>query len=163
MSIRPEDLERHLSAHGWTRWKSAADFGGMHCWLSDMGDQVEVPQHTEYDDWQRRLTECLCDMKEAGIPYQSVPETPGVLEDRPYPASGQLLSSTPIQRCALCTAPATVHLPPQLGASALCRACADRIRAELTPPDEAHRRALATLADRPSPVPRCTCEECRRG
>lgn len=87
-----------------------------------------------------------------------------VLDDRPHPASGRLLGSTPIHRCSLCTAPATVHLPPELGASALCRACADRVRVALTPPaqdDEAERRALATIRDRPAP--RCTCQECSRG
>ena len=33
--------------------------------------------------------------------------------------------------CCLCAAPATVHLPPWAGSEALCRACADRLRAAL--------------------------------
>lgn len=65
----------------------------------------------------------------------------------------------PIERCSLCTATATIHMPPELGALALCRACADRVRAALLPPDEADRRALAAISDRPI-LPRCLCQEC---
>jgi len=66
------------------------------------------------------------------------------------------------QRCSLCSAPATVTLPPWAGSEALCRACADRLRAYLTPPDEAERRALAAISSRPV-APRCPCPECSRG
>ena len=99
----------------------------------------------------------------------SDPEVPGVYEDRPVPASGRLLGSVLIDRCSLCTAAATIHLPPELGASALCRACADRVRAALVPPDEAERRQMEVLANlgcrasRVPPVPRCTCPDCSRG
>ena len=119
--------------------------------------------------------------------FERDPETPGVYEDRPVAASGRLLGSVPIpngyatemydtpekirarrDRCSLCTAAATIHLPPELGASALCRACADRVRAALVPPDEAERKQLEVLhnlgcrASRVPPLPRCTCAECAR-
>ena len=110
-------------------------------------------------DW---TTDCRC------TGFERDPETPGVYEDRPAAASGRLLGSVPIERCSLCTAVATIHLPPELGASALCRACADRVRAALAPPDEAERRQLDVLynlgcrASRVPPLPRCTCTECAR-
>ena len=86
-----------------------------------------------------------------------------VLDDRPYPASWRMLGSTPIQRCSLCTKPATVHLPPELGASSLCRAYADRVRAALTQTAQDEEAVLHNINCRASRAPRCTCQECSRG
>lgn len=187
MNITIQDIERHLAANGYS---VAATYHGSRVWRRRGGgadEAIGVPSGGERhaDDL------CLGRLVELGIPYVCDPETPGVYEDRPVAASGRLLGSVPIpngyapemyetvekikarlaapERCSLCTAVAAVHLPPELGASALCRSCADRVRAALVPPDEAERRQMEVLANlgcrasRVPPAPRCPCPDCSRG